>query len=138
MPYRPSASDQGGRDFNLNPKRWRLLKATGLPQLDHWSDLCGAAREAAEERLRNLPAFNESLDAAARRAEAADAGRLGLLQARAARSGSNPNDERELHLERALSEQLIAGVRTPRVTLDAVSACFLGSDPTVAGALARA
>lgn len=138
MPYRPSASDQGGRDFNLNPKRWRLLKATGLPQLDHWSDLCGAAREAAEERLRSLPAFNESLDAAARRAETADAGRLGLLQARAARSGSNTNDERELHLERALSEQLIAGVRTPRVTLDAVSACFLGSDPAVAGALARA
>lgn len=138
MPYRANASDQGGRDFNLNPKRWQLLKATGLAQLDHWSDLCEAARAAAEEHLRNLPAFNESLDAAAHRAEAADSGRLGLLQARAARSGSNANDERDLHLERALSEQLIAGVRTPRVTLDAVCACFLSSDIAVATALARA
>lgn len=138
MAYRPNASDQGSRDFNLNPKRWRLLKASGLPQLDHWSDLCLAARDAAEERLRSLPAFNTSLENAARRAEAADAGRLGLLQARAARSNADANDERDLQLERALSEQLIAGVRAPRVTLDAASACFLGSDATVAGALARA
>lgn len=138
MPYRPNASDQGSRDFNLNPKRWRLLKASGLPQLDHWSDLCLAARDAAEVQLRSLPAFNASLDDAARRAEAADAGRLGLLQARAVRSNANANDERDLHLERALSEQLIIGVRTPRVTLDAASACFLGSDVAVAGALARA
>lgn len=139
LPYRVDASDQGGRDFNLNPKRWSVLKALQVPQLDRWADLCDHARSSAETYLRALPALSEGLEAAARRAEAMDAGRLGLLQARAERRGDrDPGDEHDLHLERALSEQLIAGIRTPRVTLDAVCACFLGSDLRIATALGRA
>ena len=138
QPYQVDASDQGGRDFNLNPKRWRALEALRVPQLGHWGDLCGEARLAAEACLRSLPALNEELDTAARRAAALDVGRLGLLQARAARQGAqDANDERDLHLERALSDQLIAGIRAPRISLDAVCACFLGSDMAIAATLAR-
>ncbi len=137
-PYRVDASDQGGRDFNLNPKRWTALKTLGAPHLDQWSDLCAEARISAEQHLRSLSALNEDLEAAARRAEMMDAGRLGLLQARTARAGAaSEADERDLHLERALSEQLIAGIRTPRVSLDAVCACFVGSDMKIATVLAH-
>ena len=138
QPYRVDASDQGGRDFNLNPRRWSVLKAMQVQQLDRWADLCGHARVSAETVLRALPTLNEGLEAAARRAETMDAGRLGLLQARAERPGDRDgSDKHDLHLERALSEQLVAGIRTPRVTLDAVCACFLGSDLRVATALGR-
>ena len=137
-PYRVDTSDQGGRDFNLNPRRWRALKSLGVAELADWSGLCREARLAAEAHLRRLPDLNAGLDAAARRAEALDAGRLGLLQARATRKGDQDlSDARDLDLERALSEQLIAGIRTPRVSLDAVCACFLGSDLSIATALGR-
>lgn len=138
-PYRANASDQGGRDFNLNPKRWRALRALHVSYVNEWTDLCEEARRAAEAHLRALPALNENLGLAARRAEILDAGRLGLLQARAARPGAvGGSDERDLHLERDLSEQLIGGIRTPSISLDAVCACFLGSDMAIATSLARA
>lgn len=138
-PYRVETSDQGERDFNLNPKRWQALRALRIPQLDQWGDLCGEARYAAEAHLRGLQALNEDLETAARRAETLDAGRLGLLRARAARFDAGASaDERDLHLEQALSDQLIAGIREPKVSLDAVCACFVSSDLAVANVLARA
>lgn len=135
-PYAIEASDQGGRDFNLNPKRWRILQEMRLPYLEEWAEVCRRARVRAEECLRTLPNLNQGLDEAARRAETADAARLGLLRARAHRSGAS--DQRDLDLERALSEQLISGIRSPRVSLDAVTASFIGESLTVAAAMARA
>ena len=136
-PYAVEASDQGGRDFNLNPKRWRILREMRLPYLEDWPEVCRTARTRAEECLRALPTLNEGLDEAARRAESADAARLGLLQARALRSGDGaPTDD--VQLERSLSEQLILGIRSPRISLDAVSASFVGDSLPVAAALARA
>ena len=135
-PYAVEASDQGGRDFNLNPRRWRILRELRLPYLEEWPEVCRRARVRAEECLRALPDLNQGLEEAARRAETADAARLGLLQVRAHRSGVG--DQRDLDLERGLSEQLISGIRSPRVSLDAVTASFIGKDLAVAAALARA
>jgi ATP-dependent helicase HepA len=135
-PYAIEASDEGGRDFNLNPRRWQILREMRLPHLEEWPEVCRRARVRAEECLRGLPILNQGLHEAARRAETADAARLGLLQARAQRFGAS--DERDLDLERGLSEQLIVGIRSPRVSLDAVAASFLGENLTVAAALARA
>ncbi|MER8724901.1 protein DpdE [Mesorhizobium sp. M1027] len=135
-PYAIEAGDQGGRDFNLNPRRWRILREMGLPHIEEWPEVCRRARVRAEECLRALPLLNEGLDEAARRAEMADAARLGLLQARAHRS--EVGDLRDLELERGLSEQLIVGIRSPRVSLDAVTASFIGKNLAVAAALARA
>ncbi len=135
-PYAIEASDQGGRDFNLNPRRWHILREMGLPYLEEWPEVCRRARMRAEECLRALRHLNEGLNEAARRAETADAARLGLLQARAARSGAS--DQGDLDLERGLSEQLISGIRSPRVSLDAVTASFIGNNLTIATALARA
>jgi ATP-dependent helicase HepA len=135
-PYAIEASDQGGRDFNLNHRRWRILRDIGLPHLEEWPEVCRRARVRAEECLRALPRLNEGLNEAARRTETADASRLGLLQARAQRSGIG--DQRDLDLERGLSERLILGIRSPRVSLDAVTASFVGKNMAIAEALARA
>lgn len=135
-PYVTEASDQGRRDFNLNARRWQILKGMKLPFLEEWPEVCRRARVRAEECLRALTDLNQGLDEAARRAGSADAARLGLLEARALRSGAS--DLPDLDLERALSEQLIAGIRSPRVSLDAVTASFLGENLTIAAELARA
>lgn len=137
-PYRVNACDQGGRDFNLNPRRWRALKALGVDHLSDWADLCSEARAAAEAALRSLPTLTEELAVAARRAETLASGRLGLLQARAARTGqSGGSDERDLRLESDLAAQLVDGIRKPKISLDAVCACFVSADLAVATALAR-
>jgi ATP-dependent helicase HepA len=135
-PYAMEASDQGGRDFNLNPRRWGILRELKLPYLEDWPEVCWRARERAEECLRALPDLTKGLAEAARRAEAADASGLGLLEARAHRSGVG--DMPDLELERGLSQRMIEGVRSPRVSLDAVTASFLGDSVAIAAALARA
>lgn len=135
-PYVVETNDHGGRDFNLNPRRWRILREMKLPFLDEWSEVCRRARMRAEECLRVLPALNDGLDRAARRAEVADGARLGLLQARALRA--NANDLHDLDLEQDLARELIVGIRSPRVSVDAVTASFIGNSLTVAAALARA
>ena len=83
-PYRPQAMDSGGRDYNLNPQRWRNLARLELPGLVDWGELCQAARRGAEEALRRRPALTQNLDTAARTAAAADYGRLAQLRTRPA------------------------------------------------------
>ena len=135
-PYAIEANDQGGRDFNLNPRRWGILRKMNLPYIEEWPEVCRRARERAEECLRALPELNQGLEQAARRAESADGVRLGLLQARSFRTDAK--DLADLDLERDLSRELIAGIRAPRVSLDAVTASFSGGSQAIAAALARA
>jgi ATP-dependent helicase HepA len=68
VPYRPEALDQGGRDYNLNPQRWRNLVRLDLPALADWTELCRAARLSAETWLRRRPELTQGLEAAARAA----------------------------------------------------------------------
>jgi ATP-dependent helicase HepA len=126
-PYRPDAADQGGRDYNLNPQRWRNLTRLDLPALADWTELCRAARRSAETSLRSLPALTQSLDAAARAATAADFGRLAQLQTRAERTGDT-GEQAELQLEQDLSHALLTGVRQPIIRLDGIMAVFLSGD----------
>ncbi|MGA8170124.1 MAG: protein DpdE [Methylocystis sp.] len=128
LPYRPEATGQGGRDFNLNNKRWGKLRRLHLPQMTDWPAMCGQARRSAELILRQSPAFMEGLSIARRRAAAVDHGRLGQLRARANRR-DDPTDEAEWRIERDLADALTAGISAPSVRVDAVIACFLTGDP---------
>lgn len=129
MPYLPKAGDQGGRDFNLNPTRWRHLARLDMPYLSDWTGLCLEARRRAEMRLRSLSAHIETLEEAVRRADEVDYGRLGQLRARAERSG-NANDFAEWDLERSLSESLRRGIADPKIRVDAILACFVTGNST--------
>jgi ATP-dependent helicase HepA len=128
LAYRPTAAGQGGRDFNLNPKRWNQLGRLRLPQMTDWPAICGQARRQAEMMLRQLPAFVDSLVEARNRSAAVDYGRLGQLRARADRR-SDPTAEAEWQIERDLADALNAGISAPSVRVDAVIACFLTGDP---------
>jgi ATP-dependent helicase HepA len=135
LAYRPEAGGQGGRDFNLNPRRWQQLAKLDVPQLAHWPELCREARRRAEEALRALPSLTGNLDAAIRRVAVADYGRLGQLRARAQR-GASVADEIEWKLEEALSESLMHGIHDPRVRVDAIVACFLTSNQAATAVVA--
>jgi len=126
-PYRHEAVDGAGRDYNLNPLRWRNLARLELPALADWGELCRAARRNAEEGLRRRPVLTKDLDAAARVTAAADYGRLAQLRTRAVRTGEAA-ESTEVTVETALSEALLAGVRQPVIRLDGILAVFLSGD----------
>jgi ATP-dependent helicase HepA len=125
--YRAEATDGAGRDFNLNPQRWKNVARLDLPALVDWPASCQAARETAEAELRLRPVLTKDLDAAARAAAAADYGRLAQLRTRADRTG-DAGEHAEVDLEVALSEALLAGIRQPRVHLDGLRAVFLSGE----------
>ena len=125
--YRPEPDGYGGRDFNLNPRRWRNLRRLELPQLVQWAESCHAARERAETQLRQLPSFADALEAAARKSTEVERGRLAQLRARAERSGAGL-DEAERAIEQALSEALLTGVLNPKIRLDAILAAFVSGN----------
>jgi ATP-dependent helicase HepA len=127
-PYRADAVDQGGRDYNLNPQRWRNLSRLDVSALADWTELCRAARRIAEDSLRRRPALTQDLEAAARGAAAVDYGRLAQLRTRAERTGY-ASEQAECRLEQDLSEVLLAGIRQPLIRLDGVLAAFLSGEP---------
>jgi ATP-dependent helicase HepA len=127
LPYRPDAVGQGGRDFNLNPRRWRQMRKLDVPQLPHWAELCLEARTRAEACLRRLPSLTGGLERAVRHASAVDFSRIGQLRARAERS-INAADSDELKLEESLSNRLMGGIHAPHIRVDAILACFLTGD----------
>ena len=108
--YQPEAVGQGGRDFNLNPNRWRNLDRLVLPQLSDWSGLCNLARCRAEAPFRKSAHLNNCLEIATRPATKVISAILGQLKARANRS-LNPLDEAEWALEHKLYDALISGIR---------------------------
>jgi ATP-dependent helicase HepA len=126
-PYRHEAMDGAGRDYNLNPQRWRNVTRLELPALADWGELCRTARRNAEEELRRRPALTKDLDAAARATAAVDYGRLAQMRTRAERTGEGA-ESAEFKVETTLSEALLAGVRQPVVRLDGVLAVFLSGD----------
>ncbi len=127
-PYRHEAIDGAGRDYNLNPQRWRNLARLELPELADWGELCRAARRNAEEELRRRSALTKDLDSAARARAAVDYGRLAQLRTRSERTGEGAECA-EFKIETMLSEALLAGVRQPVVRLDGILAVFLSGDP---------
>lgn len=123
-PYRPEGSDAGGRDYNLNPERWKNLGRLRLGQMSDWRRACLVARERAERELRDLALFNDRLKEADRRAAGVNQSRLGQLRARADRRNL-VSDEREWRVERDLAEALSGGILSPSVRVDTVAASFL-------------
>ncbi|MVA26558.1 protein DpdE [Agrobacterium vitis] len=132
--YRPEPSGDGGRDFNLNPRRWHQLDRLDIPELGNWAGLCIEARRRSEELLRTSPSFVQKLASAFNHASETDIGRIGQLAARAQRNG-RPDEIADLALEQALSGALLEGIVAPRIHVDAVRACFLSGLASAASIL---
>ena len=127
--YRKWTSDDGGRDFNLDPARWERLAQQELFDAEHWPQLCARAREVAEEQLRQRPSFHQHVSDAL--ACLRDFHRLksGQMEARIARlQGAALETERQEHVvQQAFDAKLEWAVREPSVGLDAIGVVFLAN-----------
>ncbi len=124
QPYRPEVSDAGGRDYNLNSDRWQNLGRLRLGQMSDWRGTCRLARGKAESELRELTLFVNQLKEAEARAAGVNQNRLGQLRARADRRNL-ASDEKDWKVERDLAQALSAGILSPSVRVDTVTASFL-------------
>lgn len=119
-PYDPAAGD-----VNLNvDRRWALDELVGTAD---WEARCRSARELSEEGLRDRPEFEAAAALAASNFEAASRSsstqrrtRLAFVDAR-----QRTREEEELRADDAIDSALAAGLRTPRVRLDAVGVVVL-------------
>jgi ATP-dependent helicase HepA len=124
LKFRPEGEERGGRDFNLNPKRWDQVQRLEIPELAHWGGICARAREEATSLLQSTASFSRRIADAEQRAKEVEEARLGLLRARAENTASRA-DMREWEIEQQLSTALVEGVNAPSVRVDAILACFL-------------
>ncbi|GEO12615.1 protein DpdE [Microvirga aerophila] len=128
-PYVPEPQDAGGRDFNLNARRWESVRRLNIPELDYWSEFCSKARIEAEVALRIQGDLTDKLAMAERRAATVDHGRLGQLRARIQNDAIGDTPEHsELLFEEALSAALRDGIRAPHVRVDTIGAVFLSNN----------
>lgn len=116
-----------GRDVDLRHTGRLKLEGLGVPELDHWSEICRKSRYAAERALHTDTEFSQCIANAERRAMVVDHGRLGQLVARA-RSTGNPSEEIELAFEKRLAVALLNGIRVPKVRVDTVGAVFASAN----------
>lgn len=117
----------GALDVNLNTQRWQHLLKLPLPEVSHWSELCGKARFAADAHLRGHPDFIDGLARAEKSALKVDLGRIGQLRARAGVT-ADEGDYSELALEEQLAAALRSGIRSPRIRVDTVGVVFVSAN----------
>ena len=134
-PYR--AADKGGTDYSIAHDRLACLD----PLIDpaRWPAVCQHARQrSADEVLgRGSPPLRERCLGFARQAERELHARVEQLRLRLARDETSEQfggivGVRDLKLEQALSEALVAGIREPELRLDSVGFLVLsGKHPTL-------
>lgn len=127
--YANRAIDQGGgRDFNLNPIRWTVLKDRGL-ELANWAELCQKAREVAETMLVQQDGFREHIAASQERMAQMHALKQAQFEARIARLSGDARrvEQAELVLQYEVDNALMQGIGAPDIRLDSAGAIFLSN-----------
>src|SRR5262249_5658970 len=112
-------------DINLNvARRWALDELVGAAD---WEGRCRRARSRSEEALRSRPQFSAAAEAAVLSLEAAV--RTSTTQRRIRLAFLDPRqrarEEEELRADEEIDAALAAGLRDPRVRLDAVGVVVL-------------
>lgn len=122
----------GGRDYNLNPLRWKIMEEFFDPL--SWHSLCHAACEQSRKVLLNDPEFKEDLGLAKARAERISLVHIEQLRSRLLHQGTMDQivAQGQIRHEESLARAMIQGIVTPTLRLDAVGAVFLSAeDPFV-------
>ncbi|HUP86875.1 MAG TPA: protein DpdE [Acidimicrobiales bacterium] len=119
-PYDPATGD-----VNLNvDRRWALDELVGSAD---WESRCRSARHLSEVALRHRPDFEAAADLAATKFESAL--RSSSMKRRTRLAFVDPRqrarEEEELRADDTIDSAVVAGLRTPRVRLDAVGAVVL-------------
>lgn len=128
--YSNRALDQeGGRDFNLNPLRWKVMQDATLEPAN-WGELCQRAREVAETMLFQQDEFRKHIAASQERMAQMHELKYGQFQARVARLSGNARsiEQAEMALQHEVDNALMQGIGAPNVRLDSVGAVFLSNN----------
>jgi len=119
------------KDKNLNWSRWELVGQRY--ELSGWRDLCLSAVQIAREALAKTEALVDLTDRLAEQLRADTETVQEQWQSRIQALSDRPREQRlaqrELNLELEIREALLAGVKTPRMRIDAAGAVFLSRDP---------
>lgn len=119
------------RDFNLNVRRWRGLPETVKSTwMRDWGELCQRLRESALESVRDLRAYQETLDRAVHACIRERQLRRSQGETRASRlvGEAKAQELKELSQAEAMYKALEHAIRNPRIDLDVVGAVFLASE----------
>lgn len=129
--YNIDDSKKGYIDKSLNQKCWQDVVELGLPVIDYWSEWLAQARETADVVLRQHVSLEDRSNIAVKRARVIDSSRFAQLQTRISRSsGTEAETQRQfLGLEQSAANALYAGILSPRITLNTISAVFVSGEP---------
>ncbi len=119
--------DKRAGDVNLRPVRFE--RADHELRLGDWSETCRRVRRRSEELLRNSPTFLQHIAECRAKAEKYLGSRVEVVRARAERTGALATERSEAEREELLAQTLLAGVRAPRLRLEAVGFVCLAGMP---------
>jgi ATP-dependent helicase HepA len=119
--------DKRAGDTNLRPGRFDA--ADRNLGMTNWAEVCRTSRARSEGALRATPEFLSTVEdrhAAAKRVLAA---RVEALRARSERAHATRSEMADAEREDELARSLLAGIRSPRVRLEAIGFVCLAGVP---------
>jgi ATP-dependent helicase HepA len=132
-PYRPRLQGDGGRDFNLNPMRWKEVhEQSNVPWLTTWPALCRSSRQTAQAYVQTLPRVRQLIDSALVTARAQHTIRQAQITSRISRltGAARTAEIVDLGKEAQLQETLLSAIATPALRLDVAGAVFISASLT--------
>jgi ATP-dependent helicase HepA len=134
-PYRSSPRTGTGRDYNLNPSRWRKIEGeAGAAWLQDWGTRCFRARDAALQHLVESSDHRDRISAAVRAATVQFETNAGRIASRLSRLTEEVGsvEQAEWDQEKAFHESILRAVGNPSIRLDVIGAVFVSSsDPFI-------
>jgi ATP-dependent helicase HepA len=131
LPYRPKTQEgMEGRDFNLNPTRWKALHSQSrFPWLREWPELCAIARRSAQVYVESLPRVRELITSGLQASRQQHIVRQAQVSSRISRLNGVARiaEEQELEKEEKLQALLGSALVKPSLKLDVAGAVFLSS-----------
>jgi len=120
------------RDYNLAKNRLPILDE--FIDSDQWADFCRSARHTSENLLRDRSSFVELCEQRAKNATLKLENRVNQLQLRFNRLSkreqiADSGLKKEIIIENALSQGLLKGIHSPRMTLDSVGFIIVSGRP---------
>lgn len=129
--YKDDAGVQGGRDFNLNPARWKVLQQdSNLVWLRDWERICVRARDMASQFVLESEAFTQHVLRAVNAADNQHNLRVTQSRARTARMSTRAADREadELELDEDFYRELRGALSASELRLEDVGAIFLAQN----------
>lgn len=124
--YRKSESGFG-RDYNLNPRRWKILQMQdNVPWLLEWRHHCEEAAERALKFMSSHERLRQHQERGLVSLRSQHATRVAQIESRLTRltGAAQAAERRDLEGEEVLHGRLIDAIRAPAINIDVAGAIF--------------